>query len=65
MRHKAAIGISEETDADVVVVSEETGGISFVRGGNIKSIGNINELKLLLGAGEGTPDEKHAQEGKR
>ena len=65
MRHKAAIGISEETDADVVVVSEETGGISFVRGGNIKSIGNINELKLLLGAGEGAPDEKHAQEGKR
>lgn len=65
MRHKAAIGISEETDADVVVVSEETGGISFVRGGNIKSIGNINELKLLLGAGEGTQDEKHAQEGKR
>ena len=65
MRHKAAIGISEETDADVVVVSEETGGISFVRGGNIKSIGNINELKLLLGAGEGTPDEKHVQEGKR
>ncbi len=58
MRHKAAIGISEETDADVVVVSEETGGISFVRGGNIKSISNINELKLLLGAGEGSPEEK-------
>lgn len=65
MRHKAAIGISEETDADVVVVSEETGGISFVRGGNINNISNINELKLLLGAGEGTPDERHAQEGKR
>lgn len=62
MRHKAAIGISEETDADVVVVSEETGGISFVRGGNIKSIGNINELKLLLGAGEGTSEEKRSTE---
>lgn len=51
MRHKAAIGITEETDADVIVVSEETGGISFVRGGNINKINNINELKLLLSAG--------------
>lgn len=50
MRHKAAIGISEETDADVIVVSEETGRISFVRGGKVKEIGNINELKLLLGS---------------
>ena len=47
-RHKAAIGITEETDADVIVVSEETGRISFVRGGNVTPINNINELKLLL-----------------
>ncbi|MBO6247210.1 MAG: diadenylate cyclase CdaA [Bacteroidales bacterium] len=52
MRHKAAIGISEETDADVVVVSEETGGISFVKEGKLTHIGNINELKLLLGSKE-------------
>ena len=52
MRHKAAIGISEETDAEVVVVSEETGGISFVRGGVLSPIGNINELKLKLGTQE-------------
>ena len=50
MRHKAAIGITEETDADVIVVSEETGGISFGRNGNLQDISNINELKLLLGA---------------
>ena len=48
MRHKAAIGITEETDADVIVVSEETGNISFVKGGQVKRISNINELKLLL-----------------
>lgn len=48
MRHKAAIGITEETDADAIVVSEETGNISFVRGGNVTHINNINELKLLL-----------------
>ena len=49
MRHKAAIGITEESDADVVVVSEETGNISFVKGGAVTQIQNINELKLLLG----------------
>jgi DNA integrity scanning protein DisA with diadenylate cyclase activity len=53
MRHKAAIGITEESDADVVVVSEETGRISFVKGGNVTPINNINELKLLLGASFG------------
>ena len=48
MRHKAAIGITEESDADAVVVSEETGRISFVKGGIVTPIQNINELKLLL-----------------
>ena len=48
MRHKAAIGITEETDAEVVTVSEETGNISFVKGGQVTRINNINELKLLL-----------------
>lgn len=48
MRHKAAIGITEETDADVIVISEETGHISFVKSGQVTRIGNINELKLLL-----------------
>lgn len=48
MRHKAAIGITEETDADAIVVSEETGNISFVKGGEVTPIQNINELKLLL-----------------
>ena len=48
MRHKAAIGITEETDAEAVTVSEETGNISFVKGGQVTRINNINELKLLL-----------------
>ena len=48
MRHKAAIGVTEDTDADVIVVSEETGGVSFVHGGVLSPIHNINELKLLL-----------------
>lgn len=52
MRHKAAVGISEQSDVDVVVVSEQTGGVSFVRGGNIQRIDSINTLKLLLGGKE-------------
>ena len=48
MRHKAAIGISEVTDVDVIVVSEETGQISFVKEGVITPLSNANELQLLL-----------------
>lgn len=48
MRHKAAIGITEETDADAIVVSEETGNIVFIKNGAVTPIQNINELKLIL-----------------
>ena len=37
LRHRAALGITEETDAVVVVVSEERGTISFCFSGNIVS----------------------------
>ena len=43
-RHRAAIGLSEITDAVVVVVSEETGGISIVKNGSIKH--NIDPQKF-------------------
>lgn len=48
MRHKAAIGISEVSDARVVVVSEETGGITVMEHGEATSVSSINDLKLLL-----------------
>ena len=48
MGHKAAIGTTEVSDADVIAVSEETGNISFIKGGEVTQINNINELKLLL-----------------
>ncbi|MGZ8475623.1 MAG: diadenylate cyclase CdaA [Candidatus Limnocylindria bacterium] len=43
-RHRAAIGISEQTDAVVVVVSEETGSISLVIRGRIER--NLTETQL-------------------
>jgi uncharacterized protein (TIGR00159 family) len=49
MRHKAAIGITEECDAHVLVVSEETGTISYVNNGEIRTVNNVNELFALLG----------------
>ncbi len=48
MRHRAAAGITEQTDATAIVVSEETGGISFVKDGEIKTINSITELRLAI-----------------
>jgi diadenylate cyclase len=47
-RHRAAIGLSEETDALVVVVSEETGDISIVVGGKITPKIEEDSLKDIL-----------------
>jgi len=48
MRHRAAIGMSETSDASVIVVSEETGDISFVSDGQIRTMGSITELRLAI-----------------
>lgn len=48
MRHKAAIGITEETDADAIVVSEETGRISFITNGTARRINNSGELREAI-----------------
>jgi uncharacterized protein (TIGR00159 family) len=47
-RHRAAIGVTEDTDALAVVVSEETGTISLVAGGRIRRDLAGSELKKAL-----------------
>jgi diadenylate cyclase len=47
-RHRAGIGITEETDAIAVIVSEETGAISLAVGGRIERDITVEELRARL-----------------
>ena len=47
-RHRAAIGVTEDTDSVAVVVSEETGVISFVVNGEITRYLNSSRLRDLI-----------------
>ncbi|SDM23502.1 diadenylate cyclase CdaA [Kriegella aquimaris] len=48
LRHRAALGISEKTDALSLVVSEETGGISYIKNGGFAHFKDLEELKTML-----------------
>lgn len=48
LRHRAAIGITQDTDAKVIVISEETGKISFAHKGKIDLGITPERLQLLL-----------------
>lgn len=65
-RHRAAIGISEETDAVVVVVSEERGAISVCFSGNIVRNLDANSLReALLGLFHGRNRKKRSDGARR
>jgi diadenylate cyclase len=49
-RHRAGIGITEETDAIAVIVSEETGAISMAVGGKIERDLTAEQLRERLGS---------------
>ncbi len=48
-RHRAGIGVTEETDAISVIVSEETGSISVAVGGRIERDLSVEQLRERLG----------------
>jgi diadenylate cyclase len=48
MRHRAGVGLSEETDAIVIIVSEETGKISLAISGRLTRNLNKDELVTIL-----------------
>lgn len=49
MRHRAAVGLSEQTDAFIITISEETGSISIMRDGEIKTLSGVAELRAEMG----------------
>ena len=48
MRHRAAVGITEESDAIAIIVSEETGGITYVKDGELFTKRTAQQLKQFL-----------------
>jgi DNA integrity scanning protein DisA with diadenylate cyclase activity len=48
LRHRAAVGITEKTDALSIVVSEETGLISYIKNGEFVLYDSISQLGTML-----------------
>ena len=58
-RHRAALGVSEETDAVAVAVSEETGRVTLAVAGHIETLRDLDALRGRLGDLVGVPDAAH------
>ena len=47
-RHRAAVSITEKTDALAIVVSEESGNISYIKNGEFKNFKDSEDLVGLI-----------------
>ncbi|MBI5740168.1 MAG: TIGR00159 family protein [Nitrospirae bacterium] len=56
-RHRAGIGLTEETDAVVIIISEETGGITTASGGRLQKNVDITVLRDFLNENFVKPQE--------
>jgi diadenylate cyclase len=71
-RHRAIVGISEETDAIAIAVSEETRAVTVAQRGTYVRLRHAGELRTLLGEfmkvperdGQGDPQAKEGTERK-
>jgi diadenylate cyclase len=60
-RHRAALGMAEETDALVVVVSEENGAVSLAHDGEIRYNITVDEVETGLRSLLGTPEKSEGR----
>ncbi len=63
-RHRAAAGLAEETDALVLIVSEERGTISVAKGVELKGVRGKEALAEILGEHMGIPETVEGRLGK-